>query len=214
MKLAIIGAAGRTGTQVVRQALERGHAVTAVARTPGNVTGTVTGRPDRLSVARADVTDLDALLPALDGCHAVISALGTGKSRSATTVYSAGVANELKAMEHLGIGTLAVISASPAGPRAEQPFAERRIAMPLLERFFGPIYEDMRRMERLLEAADVDWTSLRPPRLVDKPVTGSYRIGAEPPPRARSITFGDLAAALLDSLTRPELHRRAVYVTN
>ena len=210
MKVAIIGAAGRTGMQVVLQAIERGYEATAVVRTPSNVTV----RHDNLSVVQGDVTDLETLVCAFGGCDAVISALGTGTSRSATTVYSAGVANELKAMHSLGISTLAVISAAPVGPRQEQPFLERRVAMPLLERFFGPIYEDMRRMETLLEGADVDWTCLRPPRLVDKPMTGAYRIDAKPLPKARSLTFGDLAAALLDSLAEPERHRHAAYVAN
>jgi putative NADH-flavin reductase len=209
MRVAVIGAGGRTGRDVVEQALARGAAVTAVARDPGKLV-----LDDRdLRLAQADIRDVDALSNALAGADAVVSALGTGKSRSATDVYSLGAANELKAMEVNGIVRIAVISAVPAGPRGEQPFVRRRVAIPLLERLFG-FYDDMRRMESLLARSDADWVALRPPRLVAKPATGSYRVGTTPLPHGRVITFADLATALLDAIDRPELYGHAVYVAN
>jgi putative NADH-flavin reductase len=164
----------------------------------------------------ADARDPDAVTGAIGGAEAVVSALGTGSSRAATDVYSRGVANEVAAMHAHGIRRLAVISAAPAGPRAEQPFLERRVAMPLLERFFGGIYADMRRMEALLteDRDDLAWVALRPPRLVAKPATGDYRIDTRPLPKARRLTYADLATALLDCLDHPDLHRRAAYVAN
>jgi putative NADH-flavin reductase len=118
-------------------------------------------------------------------------------------------------MDAHGIKKLAVISAVPAGPRAEQPFVQRRIIIPVLQRIFGATYADMRRMEALLRGSDLDWVCLRPPRLVGKKATGRYRLDASRPlPHARSITCADLATALLDSLTRPDLYRRAAYVAN
>jgi hypothetical protein len=73
----------------------------------------------------------------------------------------------------------------------------------------------MRRMEAILqETAEVDWISLHPPRLVNKPAKGAYRIDTRPLPKARAITYGDLATALLDSLTRQDLYRHAAYVAN
>ena len=87
--------------------------------------------------------------------------------------------------------------------------------IPILERVFGASYDDMRRMEALLRGSDLDWVCLRPPRLVSKKPTGRYRLDASRPlPKARSITYGDLAMALLDSLTRPDLSRRRAYVAN
>jgi putative NADH-flavin reductase len=211
-RIAVIGAAGRTGRHAVEQALARGHKVVAIARTPDNV-GV---EHDDLVLQSADVRDLDALTGAIGGADAVVSALGTGSSRAPTDVYSRGVANQMTAMREHGTRRLAVISAAPAGPRAEQTFLERRVAMPLLERFFGGIYTDMRRMEALLteECDDLDWVALRPPRLISKPATGAYRIDTRPLRKARTLTYADLATALLDCLDRPELHRRAAYVAN
>jgi putative NADH-flavin reductase len=133
MKIAVIGASGRTGRTVVNDGLARGHQVVAVARTQEvSVRGA-----DNLINACADVRDEDALKQVLVGADAVISSLGVGTSRAPTDVYSTGVRNTLGAMESNGAAKLAVISAVPAGPWAEQPLLQRRIALPLLQRPFG-----------------------------------------------------------------------------
>ena len=210
MKIAVIGAKGRTGRLVVKHALTRGYKVVAVARTDG-----VSEPDEKLTTVRADVRDADALKDALVGADAVISALGVGTSRATTDVYSTGVRNLLAVMQSNGTDKLAVISAVPAGPWAEQPMLQRRIALPLLQRIFEATYDDMRLMEAILgETNGVDWISLRPPRLVDKRPKGTYRIDTRPLAKASAITCGDLATALLDSLTRPDLYRHAAYVAN
>ena len=210
MKIAVIGANGHTGRIVVKHALARGHHVVAVARTDQ------VSEPDdhNLTNAHADVRDAGALTHALIGTDAVISALGVGASRAGTDVYSTGVTNTLAAMKTNGAAKLAVISAVPAGPTAELPTLQRRIAVPLLQRIFA-FYDDMRRMEAILgEATEVDWISLRPPRLVNRRPRGTYRIDMHPLPKGRAITYGDLATALLDSLERQDLYRHAAYVAN
>ena len=211
MKIAVVGATGRTGLQVTEQALARGDDVIALARHPG----TLPRQGPGMVSAAVDVLDRAVLADTLAGAVAVVSALGIGASRQPTVVYSEGTANLLHAMDAHGIRKLAVISAVPAGPRTEQPFVQRRMIIPVLDRVFGATYADMRRMEALLRGSDLDWVCLRPPRLVGKKATRRYRLEASRPlPHARSITCADLATALLDSLTRPDLYRRAAYVAN
>lgn len=194
MRIAVIGATGRTGKHVVEQALERGNDVVALARSPSALTFT----HPKLEVAHADVLKPETLGGSLVGVTGVVSALGVGSGRAKTDVYSQGVRNLLTAMSADGVCRLAVISAAPAGPRAEQPLAQRVIAMPLLELFFGATYEDMRRMETILGASDVNWVALRPPRLIHKPAKGSYRLSPEPVRGGRSIT--DLSVNLAAEL--------------
>jgi putative NADH-flavin reductase len=211
MKIAVIGAAGRTGRQVVRQALDRGHEVVAVARSPEklNVAG------DRLTVAAADVHDADALARAVVGADAIVTTYGAAAGREPTDVYSAGITNVLAAMDAGGIRRLAAISASPAGPRDEQPAALRLLVLPILERFFGGAYADLRRMEAVLARRDdLEWACLRPPRLLDRPATGAYRLDPKPLPRSRSLTYPDLATALLDCADGTESRAGMLYVAN
>ena len=210
MKLAVVGAAGRTGCLVVEQALARRHTVVAIARRPGRVAA-----PDStVRLVEADVLEQGSLNGAFVGCDAVISTLGAGTSRRATDVYSAGVANILAAMSDAGTAKLAVISAYPAGPREERAGIGDRIVETILWRFFGASYVDMQRMEQELAVSDVSWVALRPPRLIDKQGTGSYRLGITPPRKGRSLRCADLATALLDVLDRPELYGASPYVCN
>jgi putative NADH-flavin reductase len=211
MRIAVVGATGRTGRQLVEQALVRGHDVTALARQ----LDAISLDHQKVTLVAADVLRPDTWMNTLVETDAVVSALGTGTSRQRTVLYSVGTANVLQAMSMNHVRKLAVISAAPVGSRDAQPFLERRVLMPILDRAFGASYEDMRRMESLLQGSELDWISLRPPRLVDKAPTGRYRIDAQRPlPHSRSITVGDLAAALLDSLNRADLYRRAAYVAN
>lgn len=92
---------------------------------------------------------------------------------------------------------------------------DRAVTMPILDRFFGASYADMARMEELLVGSSAAWVSIRSPRLLDKPARGSYRIQADAPLRkARSITYPDLATAMLDAVGRADLHGHIAYVAN
>jgi putative NADH-flavin reductase len=211
MKIAVIGAAGRTGRQVVGQALDRGHEVVAVARSPEKLD--VSG--DRLTVAAADVHDADALAAAVVGADAIVTTFGAAAGRKPLDVYSAGMTNVLAAMDGGGIRRLAVISASPAGPRAEQPVALRLLVLPILDRLFDGAYADLRRMETVLaRRSDLEWACLRPPRLLDRPASGAYRLDRKPLPRSRSLTYPDLATALLDCADGTEPRTGTLYIAN
>ena len=211
MNITIFGSTGGTGRELVRLALERGHSVTAVARDPN----AVNLAHQRLVVHRADVLDPDLPPPVIVGADAVMSALGSAVGRTPTTVYSAGIANILEAMRAADVRRFVGISASPVIPRSEAPVSQRLLVFPILYRFFGGAYTDMRRMEELLRASQAEWTVLRPPMLTDKPATGRYRTAFnQNVRRGRWITRSDLAAAMLDVLEDRSTVRAAIGVAN
>ncbi|MBA3946018.1 MAG: NAD(P)H-binding protein [Herpetosiphonaceae bacterium] len=76
MKLTVLGASGATGHQLTRQALERGHSVTAIARDPSRI---AVPDSDRLKCVGADVRDPQAIVQALAGSTTVLSGLGVAK---------------------------------------------------------------------------------------------------------------------------------------
>ena len=179
----------------MRQALDRGHSGgrgRALARKLG-----VSG--DRLTVATADVHDADALAAAVAGADAIVTTFGAAAGRNPTDVYSSGITNVLGAMDAGGTRRLAVISASPAGPRAEQPAALRLLVLPILDHFFGGADADLRRMEAVLAPPGRPGLDrLRPPRLLDRPAKAAYRLDRKPlPRRVRDLSgSGDRAAGL------------------
>ncbi len=73
MKITVLAASGPTGLELTRQALDRGHVVTAIARTPAKVS---VSSNDRLRVVQADVLDVDAIATALIGTDTLVSGLG------------------------------------------------------------------------------------------------------------------------------------------
>src|SRR5207247_10952209 len=70
MKLVVLGATGRTGVEIVRQAIERGHAVTVVVRSPDPLRAF----NGRVSVQQGDLLNRDALEQLIRGHDAVVSA--------------------------------------------------------------------------------------------------------------------------------------------
>jgi putative NADH-flavin reductase len=208
MRLSVLGPTGGTGKQLVRQALAAGHEVAAVARRPEAMR-----LAPQLRVVAGDALHPASLRQAIAGADAVLSALGSRAGNRPTTVYSAGTAAALTAMRETGVRRFVGISAAPVAPDEQKNLLERRVVHPLLHRFFGGGYDDMRRMEELLAASDRDWTVFRPPRLTDKPATGSYRTAVDRRlPRAWTVPRADLAAAMLAAVHDGALVRHAVAI--
>jgi putative NADH-flavin reductase len=211
MRIAVIGSNGATGSLVVTQALARNWAVTAVARRPAENLE----RHRNLRVLAADVLDSASLDGALNDVDAVISTIGVGTSRQPTTLYSMGTANLVRAMRGQGSSRLIALSAVPAGPWSTSSWGQHHVVLPMLQRFFGASYDDMRIMERDLASTNADWTVVRPPRLTNGASKGGYRTSLEMPVRGGgSITRADLASSLLDVIDRTETNRRAIWVAN
>jgi uncharacterized protein YbjT (DUF2867 family) len=86
MNLTVLGATGATGRELTRQALQRGHAVTAIARDPARITVADHGRLTRVT---ADVRDPESMTRALAGSTIVLSGLGVAHGEK-PGVLSAG----------------------------------------------------------------------------------------------------------------------------
>jgi len=63
-----------------------------------------------------------------------------------------------------------------------------------LPRIFARSFADVRRMEQVVRASDLDWTLVRPTRLVNEPAKGEYRVRADyAPPGGGKIARADVA---------------------
>jgi putative NADH-flavin reductase len=210
MKLTIFGATGRIGGQVVRQALDAGHEVTAVVRDSARFD---IKHPALTVVTIPDMTKLGHLQPALDGSDAAISGIGP-RTRSDVAVASNTTRSILRAMETGRTRRFVAVSAVPVGPVPEdEGWLYRRILLPLVRALFRAVYADLEVMEDEIERSATEWTIVRPPRLVNKPRTGKYRtaIGANVS-RARAISRPDVAHAMLAVLDNPATIRQVVGV--
>lgn len=215
MKLTIFAATGGIGRNLLEQAVDAGHEVTAVVRTPANLSRQVHS-------VRADLADPDpdALAAAVLGADAVLSGLGP-RGLGQVGVASAGTKPIIAAMKTAGARRLLVVSASPVAstPSPGRPgvprydphdgFLTGRVLTPVLRVVFGKQYADLALMEDDLRDSGLDWTSVRPPRLTNGPRTGRYRVGYGHNV-GRSISRADAADAMLGLVTDDRAVSQAV----
>jgi putative NADH-flavin reductase len=206
MRILVLGASGRTGREVVVQALGHGHEVTAFVRDPARLDVT----DPHLRIVVGDVTDPATVGSAVDGQDAVVSALGSRGQRP-VHVYSDGVANVVRAMTARGVDRLVVLSAAGVGGRDSALPVSLRTS--LLLPGTREVYDDLERMEGDVMLSDLSWTIVRPAGLTDAPRTGHYRtVEGSVVPKGKRISRADVAALLL-KCAEGRLHaRRAVAV--
>jgi uncharacterized protein YbjT (DUF2867 family) len=181
MKLTIFAATGGIGRHLLDQALAAGHDVTAVVRNPRALPAEV--RVATADLAAAGPADLE---PAVAGADAVLSGLGP-RSRTDAGVASRGTLAIVQAMQATGVRRVVAVSAAPvatvASPGRPDPprhdpgdgLVTRHLMMPLLRSALREVYADLALMEDALRDSGLDWTVVRPPRLTDRPPTGTYR---------------------------------------
>jgi putative NADH-flavin reductase len=208
MELTVFGATGGIGGQVVRQALDVGHHVTAVVRDPARLTVT---HPN-LRVVTAEVTDPEALVPVLTGRGAVLSGLGP-RSRKGVGIASAATRAILRAMDEAGVRRLVVVSAAPLGPPAKNEALVLRLMTPVVRAVLREHYADLAVMEADIRGSSTEWTIVRPPRLTDKPPTGTYRTAIDATvPRGFTISRADTAHAMLAAVADRTTMKQALGV--
>src|SRR5204862_7894777 len=187
MKLFLIGATGRTGQEIVQQALARGHQVTAFVRSPENITA----KSERLTVLKGNVLDENQLFTAMQNHDAVISILGPRQVFKPSSMLHDSALAITRAMERAGVKRLVVLSAA-----AHFPGIPNRIASFIMRNHM----RDSLAMEAIVQASGLDWTIARPPRLTQEGYT-TYRSREDAAPRLGfSLSRTAVAAFMLDAI--------------
>lgn len=195
MDIAIFGANGPTGRLLTAQALAEGHRVAAFTRNPGSFPL----RHPGLRVVGGDVLDPAAVDGAVAGQHVVLSTLGAGYSRKPIAVYSQGTANIIAAMDRHGLKRLVCVSSTALDlhPQQEGGVLFRKVLEPFIINVVGrTLYDDMRRMERLVADSQLAWTVIRSGGLFETAGVTRYEV-AERFIAQRFTSRADLADCLL-----------------
>ncbi len=174
MKLVIFGAAGGTGRILVEQALEKGHEVIAFDRHPG----ALTIQHPKLSLVQGDVFDPAQVEAAIVGQDVVISVLGV-KPGTTAPVCSTGTKNIIAAMQKVGVKRF-ICQSTFAAASLDGEWREAPWILPLILLFTPKVkatFADQVLQERFVRQSDLDWTIVRPARLIDEPAKGTYRVG-------------------------------------
>ncbi len=202
MKILVLGAAGRTGREVVRDALSRGYEVVAFMLKTEKLDVV-----SNLSVVIGDAEDAATVAAAYAGCDAVISALGhtsLGKSDAQT------------------LATRALIGIMPPDARfitltGYGVHDEHDPALPLTGRAMnwlirhvpGGMFTDGEGHVRLLQQSRLGWIIIRASRLASGPGTGKYELGYYAMGAEVAIARADVAMAMVDVLSDDTWLRQA-----
>ena len=164
MKLFVIGATGRTGQEIVQQALDRGHHVTAFVRSPESIAL----KNERLSVLKGNAMDESQLFEAMQNHDAVISTLGPREVFKPSSLLNDSAIATSRAMQRSGVKRLVVLSAAQLKEFAPLVVARQRQARAARQPWLAvdEAHERLRRAERDAE-----------PVVVGRPLAERDRVG-------------------------------------
>ncbi len=188
MKVAVLGASGRAGSEIVKELAGRGHEVLAIARNADAIPVA-----DGITAVQGDASDAGALAQLLKGQDAVISALK----------FDVSPATLLSALKQAGVGRL-LVTGGAASLKDDQD--RRLIDTDAMPESWKPIAQaGIDFFYELREDKDIDWVFFSPAfNFIVGPRTGKFRLGAEHLIRddagESKISFADYAIAMADEL--------------
>lgn len=195
MKLVIFGATGRTGVELVRQALAAGHTVSAFVRDPAKLTI----HDDQLSFVQGDVTNISAVDRAVAGQDAVLSAYGHTRAAQ-SDILTVGIGHIIASMQAHGVRRLVALTGAGVKQPQDPMSVASLIMVPLLKLMAGEMLRDSERYVDAIRSSGLDWVIARAPVLSDDPAKGTYRTGYLPT-RFGRVSRADIADFMLKQVT-------------
>lgn len=198
MRIVVFGSTGRAGSAVVERALDMGHDVTAFARSPERLAW-LQGR-EGLNIALGDATDGVAVVEALKGGDAVVSALGSG-TLDPTTHLSEMTAGLVAAMRSEGPARLVALS-------------HVGVLLKKVDAQYQHVVDEHRRNLVILEESGLEWIAVCPPGIVSEPAHGHVEVVAGSRAPNWTISRFDLADFMLEQAASGEFLNQAVGISN
>lgn len=207
MSIALIGASGFVGSALRKEALARGHKVTALVSHPEKLQA----QPN-LAVAKVDVLDEAALAAKLRGHDAALSAFSGHAQSDILGYYLRGIRSIIAAVKSAGVPRLLVVGG--AGSLDVAPGVQLADT-PQFPAQWKATAEGARQALRILreEEAELDWTMLSPSAYLEPGQrTGKFRLGGDSllvgADGNSRISLEDYAVAMIDELEKPAHSRQ------
>jgi len=171
--IALFGGSGKTGQEFLSQALEKGHYVKALVRTPEKLVQS----SDQLEIIQGDVLNPADVARTVEGTDMVISLFGHVKG-SPAGLQTQGTQHIVDAMKKHQIDR--IISLSGGGlpfPEKDEPkFADKAIRL-IMKIAAKKVLDDAIDHAEVLKNSGLKWVIVRGPRLTMEPQKGAYRVG-------------------------------------
>lgn len=208
MKIVVFGASRRAGLEVVKQALEAGHAVTAIGRSPSKMPIL---HPS-LILFQGDAMHADAVERAIDGQEAVVSALGPTRP-PVPHMMEIAAQNIVYGMKKHGVRRIVSTTGTGVRQPEDQPKLIDRLIGALLNLLAKEVVMDFAKNVNVITVSDLDWTIVRFPRLKDGEHTGKYSVGYVDKHSSTQLTRADGADFVLKELIEKKWLRKLPLVS-
>ena len=208
MKVVIFGASGKTGINLVNQALNKGYEVTAYVRRENSINIV----NPLLKVVVGQLNDIKLLEKTLTGCDICFSVLGGKSLRKRIPEFTNGLKNIVKLLESKNVNRFIYLSSLGAGESRffmKQPM--RFIIVDLILKF--PLL-DHSENEEIIKNSGLDWTIVRPGSINDDDkivdvVSGSENIIFKGNPKASRAS---VASFMLNQISNETYSIKAVWI--
>jgi len=169
MNITIIGASAGIGLQTVIRGLNRNHSITSLSRSEIEIE-----QNKSLKMILGDATNKADLLNSIQNADAIIVTLGARKNMNSTTLFSdfAKLIVEMHIENKIEIPLIFVTGFGAGESKNYVPWLVKMFLNYLLK----DVYADKSKMEEIITNSDMNWTVVRPGRLLDKGLTEKYRI--------------------------------------
>jgi putative NADH-flavin reductase len=208
MLIALFGGSGRTGAAFIPRALEAGHSIRTLARTPAKVTPT----DERLTVIAGDVTDAEAVARTIEGCEVVVSLIGQTKGGK-KDVQTVGTRHMVAAMQQRGLSRIISMSGGGLPFEKDEPKFVDKAIRGVMGLFFKDVLQDAEGHADVLRRSGLDWTIVRAPRLVEEADRGDYKVGYVGTTGGSKISRGDVADFVLELVERGDHHQDMPFIS-
>lgn len=206
--IAVFGATGGVGRHVVQQAQAAGYSVRALVRDPDRLPA-----DSGLTTVVGDITDPEAVARTVEGADAVIWAVGsTSNSADQVPIFESGARNLVVAMKRHGVRRLVALSGAGITLDGERKPVRGRLMSALVGVLVRHVVEAKRREYAAFKDSGLDWTLVRPPRVVKGAPTGRYVAGDVLV--GRTVTQGDLAEFMLRETHEAKHVRAAPFISS
>jgi putative NADH-flavin reductase len=206
MQVVVFGASGKVGSLVVRKLLDDGHNVRAFVHSESRF-----AKNPRLQNIQVDIHDSKAVIKAIDGAQAVISALGSWGTES-KDVLSAGMRTIIPAMQAAKITRIISLTGSGARFKADKPNLLNRLSNWSIRTVAHQVVDDGEQHIILLQKSKLAWTVIRSPLMRDASKHRTFMLSRKSPPPWSSIVRDEVASAMVELISNKEWRQAAPYI--
>lgn len=206
-KIAILGANGKSGKILVNEALEKGYQVKILTRNSTNTEKI----NENIETIIGDARNFSTIQDLLQGCSAVINAVGQPKNES--YIFSTVTKHILEAMKESKIKRYILISGGSLNVTGDQKGIVNKIGATLFKLFLPKMMQDKYKELQIIQNSEVDWTIVRLPFVIEGNGIGSIKESLVDMPGIK-IQNGDIAPFVIKQINSDRYVGKCPFISN